>query len=128
MTFIFDANLSPRVCRALRELGFDVSHVREEFGERAQDVDWIPATGARDAILLTADERIRYRSLERRALEGAGITTIFLQPFYMRLGMVKQAAFLLTHWDELMSTVADMPTGTHFKLYHNGHLEPWPID
>ncbi|KWX02946.1 hypothetical protein LI90_3995 [Carbonactinospora thermoautotrophica] len=60
-----------KVAAGLRELGIEVQTIQERYGSeapRVADVRWIADATADGWVLLGADQRIRYRPLERRAL------------------------------------------------------------
>jgi len=55
-----------------------VKLVRDEFGQGAQDIDWLPEVGRRGWIILTKDQRIRRRPEERKAFVDARARGFFL--------------------------------------------------
>jgi len=71
--FLIDRNLGTKVLpRALRDAGWQVSTLADEFGEaraqRATDEEWLEYAGERGLAVLMKDKRIRYRAAERDAL------------------------------------------------------------
>jgi hypothetical protein len=66
-----DENLcnSAAILAALNKV--QVSHVRhlDKFARGTPDEKWLPTVGANGWILLTADKRIRYNFVEKKALE-----------------------------------------------------------
>jgi hypothetical protein len=59
--------------RRLKEEGVGVIHHDEKFAQGTPDSDWLPVVGAERWILLTKDDRIRYRPNEREALLNSGV-------------------------------------------------------
>jgi hypothetical protein len=53
----------------LSKLGIKFERHLSYFSRGASDEDWLPLVGKKRWILLTADKRMRYNFLERRALE-----------------------------------------------------------
>jgi PIN like domain len=81
------------VPNALRGAGHQCVVHDEHFDQQTEDAVWLNAVAARRWIVLTKDERIRYRPLELKALESAR-----LRAFIMICGNVRgvdTAAILL---------------------------------
>lgn len=79
VVFVVDECLGGNLVRvALEGAGAVVKLVRDEFGEGAQDVDWLPEVGRRGWIVLTKDQRIRRRPAERAAFVTARARGFFL--------------------------------------------------
>ncbi|MGC9667152.1 hypothetical protein ACNTMW_11425 [Planosporangium sp. 12N6] len=60
-----------KIALALRELGLDVETIHDRYGDespRIPDTRWIEDATVSGRILIGADKRIRYRSLERIAI------------------------------------------------------------
>lgn len=69
LEFFLDRSLGGRVvAEALRQAGQTVHVHDEHFPQDAKDVEWLTVAGRRGWIVLTKDERIRYRAIEQRAL------------------------------------------------------------
>jgi hypothetical protein len=56
---------------ALRAAGYHCEIHDEHFGQQTEDSVWLNAVADKKWIVLTKDERIRYRPLELKALESA---------------------------------------------------------
>jgi hypothetical protein len=52
----------------MRAAGFDVRTLKEEFHTGAKDPEWLPAAAANGWILLSKDDKWRYRSEEKEIL------------------------------------------------------------
>jgi predicted nuclease of predicted toxin-antitoxin system len=78
MTFFFDNNLSEGLCAGLKAFGEDVTHLREHFADDAPDHEWLPFVGQNAMVLVTRDERIRYRPVELHALRQHRVRAFFL--------------------------------------------------
>ena len=66
-----DENLcnSSAICETLKRLGIRFERHVRYFSRGTPDETWLPLVGRNRWILLTADKRIRYSFLEKRALE-----------------------------------------------------------
>lgn len=56
---------------ALRAAGHRCELHDDHFDHRTEDATWLKAVAANEWIVLTKDERIRYRPLELQAIESA---------------------------------------------------------
>jgi PIN like domain len=66
------------VAHALRDLGERVEIHDDHFAPDAKDEDWLVEVGSRGWIVLTKDDRIRYRVTERTALAVAKVKAFVL--------------------------------------------------
>src|SRR3989304_5567341 len=74
LIFFLDRSLGKKkIADALRQTGERVKVHDAHFPPDAKDVEWLPTVGARGWVVLTKDDRIRYRTLERNALMRAGV-------------------------------------------------------
>ena len=68
-TFFLDQGLGDKViAHALRQQGLKVALLKEHFATDALDEEWLPEVGRRGWLILTKDDRIRRRPVERQAL------------------------------------------------------------
>ena len=76
VTFFLDESLdSLSVVTALREAGAVVQRLTEIFPKGTPDEVWLAKAGENGWVVLTRDKRIRYRQLERLALQAAKVRT-----------------------------------------------------
>ncbi len=74
LTFFLDESLDNlTVAAALREAGAQVERSTDHFGKGTRDEVWLAKAGQNGWIVLTRDKRIRYRQLERLALQAAKV-------------------------------------------------------
>jgi hypothetical protein len=75
-TFYLDEAIYSRVLvDALRVAGANVQHAGDAFPFGTVDEVWLKGAGRNGWIVLTRDQRIRQRRLEREALVAAGVAT-----------------------------------------------------
>jgi len=89
---------------ALRSAGHHCELHDDHFDQETEDAVWLTAAAARNWIVLTKDERIRYRPLELRALESAR-----LRAFIVICGNIRgidAAAILLKAMRRILAIVA----------------------
>ena len=77
--FFIDRSLGKKiVAQALRDIGETVEIHDDHFAPDAKDEDWLVEVGKRGWIVLTKDDRIRYRATERTALASARVRAFVL--------------------------------------------------
>ncbi|MBA2433666.1 MAG: hypothetical protein M3480_07170 [Verrucomicrobiota bacterium] len=62
----------------LRAAGLKVLVHDDHFAQNATDQEWLTAAGKSNWIVITRDERIRYRTAERQALRRAKVRAFLL--------------------------------------------------
>jgi predicted nuclease of predicted toxin-antitoxin system len=79
VVFFLDRSLGRKVIAAeLRQAGLRVEVHDDHFAQDARDEEWLSAVGARGWVVLTKDQRIRYRTLEKTALLGSRVRAFVL--------------------------------------------------
>ena len=66
--FFTDRDLGKQFPARLRTAGLVVERHADHFAPNAPDTDWLPAVGQRGWIVITHDERIRYKANELAAV------------------------------------------------------------
>jgi hypothetical protein len=88
LIFFLDRSIGKHVvAEALRHAGMEVEVHDDHFPSNARDDEWLPFVGEYGWIVLTRDDRIRYRSQERvrasvlggRSLSGPAMADAFVQ-------------------------------------------------
>lgn len=62
----------------LRKAGLNVEIHDDHFSQNAQDPEWLTAAGKNNWIVVTRDERIRYRVAEKQAIRRAKVRAFVL--------------------------------------------------
>ena len=79
LVFFLDRNLGTKhVASALRAAGVTVEVHNNHFPPDARDETWLPEVGKRGWVVLTKDDRIRYRSTELAAVISAHVALFAL--------------------------------------------------
>lgn len=71
--FLDESLDSDTVATTLETAGAQVERATRHFPRGTPDEVWLAAAGKNNWIVLTRDKRIRYRQLERKSLEDAGV-------------------------------------------------------
>lgn len=78
MRFFIDNNLSIQLARGMAAFGEDVIHLKDQFDPDEDDAVWLAAVGESRRVLITRDERIRYRPNELAAFRDHAVGAFFL--------------------------------------------------
>jgi predicted nuclease of predicted toxin-antitoxin system len=79
LVFFVDRSLGKRIVpEALRRAGETVQVHDDHFAPDAKDADWLSVVGTRGWVVLTKDERIRYRMIEQQAMMRASVAAFIL--------------------------------------------------
>ena len=79
IVFFIDRSLGKiDVPDALRGAGYRCERHDDHWGQTTEDSVWLAGVAARKWVVLTKDERIRYRPLELQALRSARLRTFIL--------------------------------------------------
>jgi len=87
--FLVDRSLGRyQLPNALRALGYVAHTLADVYGEKraqaVEDQEWIELAGREDWVVLTKDDRIRYRAIEREAFISAGLRVFCLTTAKLR--------------------------------------------
>jgi len=94
LVFFIDRSLGRKiVAQALREVGEIIQIHDDHFAPDAKDEDWLAEVGKRGWIVLTKDDRIRYRVTERSAITSAKVRAFVLSSSQLQ-GKEMAAAFV----------------------------------
>ena len=78
MRFFVDNNLSPKLAHGMAAFGEDVTHLQDHYPTNAADADWLPRIGRDEWILLTRDDRVRFKPAELTAFKQYHVGAFFL--------------------------------------------------
>jgi uncharacterized protein with PIN domain len=79
LTFFLDRQLGRyKMAGILRAGGFKVEIHDDHFPQNAEDPEWLTAAGQNNWIVVTRDERIRYRVAQRQAMRRANVRAFVL--------------------------------------------------
>jgi PIN like domain len=96
LTFFLDESQGgASVVAALRDAGALIERLTEHFPRGTPDEAWLTRAGQRGWIVLTRDKRIRYRQLERLALQAAKVRAFVFTGGNVT---VKDAAAIPRYW------------------------------
>lgn len=125
MKYIFDNDISYRYAAMLRGLGVDAHGVREVEGlsHDTKDPEILRYLSAREIVFLSADRGIVSKTWELRALRDAGVTALFLAPFFHRQDFWKKAEWFIRHWRTIDGFARGATRGTLAEIKQGGRSQ-----
>lgn len=116
LTLFLDESLdSDSIAQALTAAGATVERLTRHLPKGTDDGTWLSFAGARNWIVLTRDKRIRYRRLERLALQAARVRAFVFTGGNITIG--ETGAILARAYAE-MSSICSRERGPF--VYHIG--------
>lgn len=127
MKYLFDNCISPRYAKMLQALDVDVVALRELFSANIQDEELFQRIRGSQYVFLTADTSQKTREKEARGLREAGVTALFLGPFWGRLTLWQQAGWLVNKWPTVDGFARGAEKGTCAEIKQNGRCNLFRI-
>src|SRR6266498_1028323 len=121
IVFFIDRSLGRKiVAQALRELGERVEIHDDHFPPDAHDEVWLTEVGGRGWIVLTKDDRIRYRITERIAFASAKVRAFVLTSTQLQ-GSEMAEAFVIA-LPRIKRLIAKYPAPFLGRVSRNGKV------
>ena len=127
MKYFFDNCISHRYADMLRALDVDVKALRQEFAEDIDDISLFRNLRGRDIVFVTYDSKQRTRILEAREIKAAGITALWLEPFWGKMKHWDQAIWLIRRWPLIDQFAGSVVKGTCATVKQNGKCKMFPL-
>ncbi len=83
--FLDENTCSRKLVEALRTADISVERSTDHFPRGTPDAEWIPLVTSRGWLILTADDRIRYRSNEKIAVQESRARLFVLSAGHLRI-------------------------------------------
>lgn len=110
---------------ALRSAGYACELHDDHFSQDTEDTVWLAAVAARKWVVLTKDERIRYRPLELQALQTTGVRVFIVISGNVR--GVETAAILLKAMPKIEKTIRGQSGPFIYFVYKDATLKRAPL-
>lgn len=107
----------------LRKAEVKVEAHSDHFALDALDQDWLREVGAKNWVVLSRDERIRYRPLELQALTQAKVKAFVLVAGNLR--GTEMAKILVDALPEIIKTVRENDPPFIAKIYKDSTVKMW---
>jgi hypothetical protein len=125
--YLLDNCISPKLAGMLRALGEDAVALREEFPEDIEDVALFSQLSGQNVVFLSTDTSQLTRKHEARALKQAKITALFFGPFFGKMGLWQQAAWLVAKWPRIRQFSEVVTAGNCAEIKQNGTVDFYPL-
>lgn len=120
MKVVVDENLPPALARALNALFVDeheVIHIRDRYGPRVTDLQWIPELSSQGSwVVISGDRRIGRNKAELNAFRSSRLIGFFLAAGLQKAPLVKQAERILALWEGIEVLATRTKPGSMFVL------------
>lgn len=131
MRIVLDNNLAPRnavALNALLEPQHEVHHLRKYCPGETTDVAWLTKLSSEESlVVVSGDEGIFRKPLERRAWKDSGLTLFFLKPGWINLDLFVQHAKLTMCIRKIVDAAVAHPRGKGFSVAVSGTVEELPV-
>lgn len=128
-----DENVSHKIAKAAKLIrippGLDLESARAAGDEGKGDTAWIELFASRGGpedirAVFSGDGRMRANTVERVALESAGLVVFFApQPAWSNLGRFGQAAYFIRWIEKIVEIARTAPPGAQFHLPNSFNVE-----
>lgn len=120
-----DENLPPAMARSLAALfvgSHEAVHLRDRFGPRVLDTEWIPVM-SRDGhwVILSGDRHIAKKKSEQQAFRNSRLTGFFFAPGLQKAPLTKKMERLMAVWDTIERQVPLVSGGAMFEIQVRGN-------
>jgi hypothetical protein len=109
------------VPNALRSAGYLCELHDDHFSQNTEDTAWLAAVAAQKWVVLTKDERIRYRPLELQALKSARVLAFIVISGNVR--GVETASILLKAMPKILKTISGHAGPFIYFVYKDSTLK-----
>jgi hypothetical protein len=123
LTFFFDNTFPPQIAEILKILGVDARHLQDNFPANTDDVDWLPAIGAKGWVVVTGDRGISKKPAERKVLEEANVIAVFMAKGFTTKPIFDLVSLFIRWWPEIERAIGRVKPGTALEVNPNGKVD-----
>ena len=99
----------------------------KEFPEGIKDVPLFEQIKGRNLVFVSTDAKQLTREHEARALKQAGVTSLFFGPFFEKMLLWDQAAWLIRKWPTIKGFAEGVAPGTCAEIKQSGRALIYPL-
>ncbi len=126
MRVVIDENLPPALARALNALfagDHEVIHLRDRFGPKVKDAEWIARLSDEGRwIVVSGDANIVRRKAEQAAFRNSRLVGFFFAPALNASKVSRQMQRLLALWDDIEIIASRVAGGAMYELPIKGKI------
>lgn len=120
MKVAIDENLPPALAQSLHALfvgEHEIIHIRQKFGPKVTDLEWIPQLSSEGRwVLISNDRRITRNKAELREFKRSRLIGFFLPASLEKAKLTKKMERLLALWASIEAQADLAATGSMFEL------------
>jgi hypothetical protein len=94
-----------------------------DFPANTDDVDWLPAIGAKGWVVVTGDRGISKKPAERKVLEEANVIAVFMAKGFTTKPIFDLVSLFIRWWPEIERAVGRVKPGTALEVNPNGKVD-----
>ncbi len=121
MIYFVDRSLGRKIPRALKARGYDVIAHDDVFAQNTDDEHWLPEVGRRGWMILTKDDRIRFRPAERDALMTFKVGCFTMMRHNDTWEQLRDSLFLA--WPHIEEISASEARPFMYAVYQDGSIQ-----
>jgi hypothetical protein len=125
--YFFDNCISPKFAVMLRSLDEDAVALHEGFPAGIKDERLFEGIKGRKLVFVSTDAKQLTREQEARALKDAGVTALFFGPFFGKMLLWDQAAWLVRRWPTIRGFAEGVAPGTCAEIKQSGKALIYPL-
>ena len=111
----------------LSALDVDVIPLRQMFPHDIKDVDLFAKLKNTHRVFVSCDRKQRRREQEALAIREAGLTSLWLGPFWSKYQFWEGAKWLVNRWEVIEGYASGVAQGTCAELGQNGRSKPFQL-
>ncbi len=120
MRYLFDNCISFRFANMLAALEVEAVALRESFDESVEDTVFLASIKGKHDVYITYDHKQKSRRSESLAIKEAGVTALWLGPFWGKKTFWDQAKWIITGWEKVDAFAGSVVPGTCAEIRENG--------
>lgn len=120
MKVFVDENLPPAMARSLAALFVDeheIVHLRDKFGPRVTDIEWMRALNSEGGwIVLSGDRRISRNKAEQAVFRSSRLIAFIFSPGLQKAPLTKKMERLMVMWGRIEQQAGLVGGGAMFEI------------
>jgi hypothetical protein len=125
--YFFDNCISPKLPEMLHALGVDAVALSDGLPSDTKDIALFGHLCGRELVFISTDTSQLTRQQEARALKQAGVTALYLGPFFPKMKLWAQAVWLVTKWPGISAFACNIAMGSCAEIKQNGTARFYPL-
>jgi hypothetical protein len=120
LKYFFDNCISFRLANMLAALEVEAVALRDAFPASIDDETFLASLKDTHDVYITYDHKQRSREAEARAIKEAGVTALWIGPFWGKMSFWQQAKWLVARLETIDHFATSVVAGTCAEIKQNG--------